>query len=99
MEVYFIVNKFKVKEMQKKKTVIFSTYFVQSLNKNLNKQIFSESLHRARNFSFSASDLNLLSSILNYQKKVTRPSSDSEAATMYKLKGQSFNMQTYHGLK
>ena len=26
--------------------------------------------------------------------KKTRPSSDSEAATMYKLKGQSSNMQT-----
>ena len=29
----------------------------------------------------------------------TRPSSDSEAATMYKLKGQSSNMQTGQGFK
>ena len=29
----------------------------------------------------------------------TRPSSDSEAATMYKLKGKSSNMQTGQGFK
>ena len=29
----------------------------------------------------------------------TNPSSDSEAATMYKLKGQSLNMQTGQGFK
>ena len=29
----------------------------------------------------------------------TRPSSDSEAATMYKLKGQSSNMQTVQSFK
>ena len=29
----------------------------------------------------------------------TRPSSDSEAATMYKLKGQSLNMSTGQGFK
>ena len=32
-------------------------------------------------------------------KDVTRPSSDSEAATMYKLKGQSSNMRTGQGFK
>ena len=31
--------------------------------------------------------------------KKTRPSSDLEAATMYKLKGQSLNMQTGQGFK
>ena len=36
-------------------------------------------------------------SILAIQK--TRPSSDSEAATMYKLKGQSLNMQIGQGFK
>ena len=29
----------------------------------------------------------------------TRPLSDSEAATIYKLKGQSLNMQTHQGFK
>ena len=33
-----------------------------------------------------------------YSKK-TRPSSDSEAATMYKLKGKSSNMQIGQGFK
>ena len=32
-------------------------------------------------------------------KDVTRPSSDSEAATMYKLKGQSSNMRTGQSFK
>ena len=31
---------------------------------------------------------------LDFIQEQTRPSSDSEAATMYKLKGQSSNMQT-----
>ena len=36
---------------------------------------------------------------LEFNKKKTRPSSDSEAATMYKLKGKSLNMQTGQGFK
>ena len=43
--------------------------------------------------------LHLVLKSLGMAYKITRPSSNSEAITMYKLKGQSSNMQTVQSFK